>query len=101
MTAALAATDLVLAREQKLHAIDGLAAAAAHELGTPLSTIVLIAKELERELATDGAHTEDVALLMRVRGCSRFLLSLVRRHCALHGSIITGTQCEGADPVLR
>src|SRR5262249_20402573 len=34
MSAALAATDLVLAREQKLHALDGLAAAAAHELGT-------------------------------------------------------------------
>ncbi|MEE8579544.1 MAG: sensor histidine kinase, partial [Hyphomicrobium sp.] len=32
MSAALAATDMVLAREQKLHALDGLAAAAAHEL---------------------------------------------------------------------
>ena len=48
MSAALAATDIVLAREQKLHALDGLAAAAAHELGTPLSTIVLVTKEMER-----------------------------------------------------
>src|SRR5690606_37806542 len=40
MSAALAATDMVLASEQRLHALDGLAAAAAHELGTPLSTIV-------------------------------------------------------------
>ncbi len=39
---ALAATEMVLAREQKLHALDGLAAAAAHELGTPLSTITLV-----------------------------------------------------------
>ena len=31
---ALAATEMVLAREQQLHALDGLAAAAAHELGT-------------------------------------------------------------------
>src|SRR3954454_393087 len=44
---ALAATDLVLAREQHLTQLDGLAAAAAHELGTPLSTIFLIARELE------------------------------------------------------
>src|SRR6476661_2270422 len=44
---ALAATELVLAREQHLSQLDGLAAAAAHELGTPLSTISVIAKELE------------------------------------------------------
>jgi two-component system sensor histidine kinase RegB len=44
---ALAATELVLAREQHLTQLDGLAAAAAHELGTPLSTIFLISRELE------------------------------------------------------
>ncbi|MBN9580957.1 MAG: ActS/PrrB/RegB family redox-sensitive histidine kinase [Afipia sp.] len=44
---ALAATELVLTREQHLTQIDGLAAAAAHELGTPLSTIFLISRELE------------------------------------------------------
>ena len=43
---ALAATELVLAREQHLSQLDGLAAAAAHELGTPLSTITVIATEL-------------------------------------------------------
>lgn len=42
MSAALAATDMVLASEQRLHALDGLAAAAAHELGTPLSTLSVI-----------------------------------------------------------
>ena len=45
---ALAATELVLTREQHLTQLDGLAAAAAHELGTPLSTIFLIARELEK-----------------------------------------------------
>ena len=45
MSAALAATELVLAREQKLHALDGLAAAAAHELGTPLSTIAVVPRK--------------------------------------------------------
>jgi len=60
---ALAATELVLAREQHLSALDGLAAAAAHELGTPLATIALVAKELERELPADSPHSDDVALL--------------------------------------
>jgi two-component system, sensor histidine kinase RegB len=63
MSQALAATELVLAREQKLHALDGLAAAAAHELGTPLSTITLIAKELERTLPPGSPLAEDAALL--------------------------------------
>ena len=56
---ALAATELVLAREQHLTQLDGLAAAAAHELGTPLSTIVLVSRELERTLqdnAQDNAQ---------------------------------------------
>jgi two-component system sensor histidine kinase RegB len=45
---ALAATELVLTREQHLTQLDGLAAAAAHELGTPLATIFLISRELEK-----------------------------------------------------
>lgn len=63
LATALNATELVLAREQHLSALDGLAAAAAHELGTPLATIALVAKELERELPADSAYAEDVALL--------------------------------------
>jgi len=60
---ALAATELVLAREQHLSQLDGLAAAAAHELGTPLSTISVIAKELENAIASDAPHGDDVRLL--------------------------------------
>ena len=60
---ALNATEMVLAREQHLSALDGLAAAAAHELGTPLATIALVARELEREMAGDDRHAEDIALL--------------------------------------
>ena len=52
---ALAATELVLTREQHLSQLDGLAAAAAHELGTPLSTISVIAKELENAIAAGRA----------------------------------------------
>ncbi|MEJ2378084.1 MAG: ActS/PrrB/RegB family redox-sensitive histidine kinase [Pseudolabrys sp.] len=60
---ALAATELVLAREQHLSQLDGLAAAAAHELGTPLSTISVIAKELENAIRADAPHGDDVRLL--------------------------------------
>src|SRR5512138_3122136 len=60
---ALAATELVLAREQHLSQLDGLAAAAAHELGTPLSTITVVAKELQNALGAASPHAEDVKLL--------------------------------------
>src|SRR5215470_17589265 len=61
---ALAATELVLAREQHLTQIDGLAAAAAHELGTPLSTIALVSRELERAL---GGNTDVAADIKTLR----------------------------------
>ncbi len=64
MSAALAATEMVLAREQRLSALDGLAAAAAHELGTPLATIALVAKELKREMPDSSPHSEDIELLI-------------------------------------
>ncbi|MER8641765.1 ActS/PrrB/RegB family redox-sensitive histidine kinase [Mesorhizobium sp. M1252] len=60
---ALAATELVLQREQHLSALDGLAAAAAHELGTPLATIALVSKEMEKALGNDLKYGEDVKLL--------------------------------------
>ena len=60
---ALAATELVLQREQHLSALDGLAAAAAHELGTPLATITLVAREMEKALGNEPKFREDVTLL--------------------------------------
>lgn len=60
---ALSATELILQREQHLSALDGLAAAAAHELGTPLATIALVSKEMERALGADPRFREDVTLL--------------------------------------
>jgi two-component system, sensor histidine kinase RegB len=59
---ALVATELVLAREQHLSQLDGLAAAAAHELGTPLSTISLVSKELELALK-NSEQAEDARIL--------------------------------------
>jgi two-component system sensor histidine kinase RegB len=70
---------MVLAREQQLHALDGLAAAAAHELGTPLSTIAVVAKELARAAPKDGNLAEDIALLQsQAERCREILKKLTR-----------------------
>ncbi len=91
MSAALAATESILAREQKLHALDGLAAAAAHELGTPLSTITVIAKELGRSVPSDSAMAEDFALLQsQAIRCREILQKLTRspnEKDPLHGQL--------------
>ncbi|MBI3505974.1 MAG: ActS/PrrB/RegB family redox-sensitive histidine kinase [Proteobacteria bacterium] len=63
MSDALAAAQAALARENKMNAVGGLAAAAAHELGTPLATIALVAKELARD-APAGPVREDAELLL-------------------------------------
>lgn len=72
---ALAATELVLAREQALSQLDGLAAAAAHELGTPLSTISVIARELERAIEPNSPHADDVKLLQEQSQRCRSILA--------------------------
>ena len=74
---ALSATELVLNREQHLLQLDGLAAAAAHELGTPLGTIALIAKELSKS-APEGSETEEDLALLReqVDRCRCILLKM-------------------------
>ncbi|MFO1131658.1 MAG: ActS/PrrB/RegB family redox-sensitive histidine kinase [Hyphomicrobiales bacterium] len=79
MSAALSATEMVLAREQRLSALDGMAAAAAHELGTPLATIALVAKELKREMPLDE-HAEDIDLLIsQTARCREILARLANR----------------------
>jgi two-component system, sensor histidine kinase RegB len=83
MSAALNATEMVLAREQRLSALDGLAAAAAHELGTPLATIALVAKELKREFPKTSPHTEDIELLIsQTARCREILSTLSNREQA-------------------
>ncbi|MBO6603965.1 sensor histidine kinase RegB [Boseongicola sp. H5] len=63
MSQALMATQMALAREQKLTDLGGVVAAAAHELGTPLATIKLVSTELVEELADRPELLEDVALI--------------------------------------
>jgi two-component system sensor histidine kinase RegB len=74
---ALAATELILAREQHLSQLDGLAAAAAHELGTPLATITLIAKEMARR-PNEPPQADDIALLTGQAGRCREILGKLR-----------------------
>jgi len=79
MSEALNATQLALAREQRLSALDGLAAAAAHELGTPLGTITVVARELANEVPADSAMAEDVDLLVsQTERCREILTRLSR-----------------------
>jgi two-component system, sensor histidine kinase RegB len=76
---ALAATELVLAREQHLSQLDGLAAAAAHELGTPLSTIAVVVREIERAIEPNSPHVEDVKLLReQAQRCREILAKLTQ-----------------------
>lgn len=61
---ALGVTELILQKERYVSALDGLAAAAVHELGTPLSTIHLVAADFYKELGRDERYAEDVSLLL-------------------------------------
>lgn len=73
---ALAATELALSRHEQLNALDGLAAAAAHELGTPLSTILLAAREIRDEVP-EGPVREDIALIIgQAQRCREILVKL-------------------------
>jgi two-component system sensor histidine kinase RegB len=74
---ALAATELVLAREQHLSQLDGLAAAAAHELGTPLATITLVVREIERSLDPKSPHIDDVKLLREAAQRCRAIMAKI------------------------
>ena len=56
--------ELVLAKEHELKIIGVQAAAAAHSLSTPLSTIKLVAKELEKEIGNNKKFAKDLKLLI-------------------------------------
>ena len=125
MSEALAATEAVLAQEQKLAALGGLAAAAAHELGTPLATIQLVAKEMARELEAGTPMGEDAKLLVeQTQRCREILKQLGARgdtgepihdtmllqalleeasepYFGLGSEIVIKTHGEGPEPSLR
>ena len=105
MRSALAATQLVLSREERLAALGGLAAAAAHELGTPLATIQVTAKEMAREFKDGGPLKEDAELLVsQAERCRDILGRLSQRgeegDAVLDQLTIDALLHEAADPFL-
>jgi two-component system sensor histidine kinase RegB len=105
MRSALAATQLVLAREERLTALGGLAAAAAHELGTPLATIQLTAAEMASELKGNAALEDDARLLVtQARRCREILSRLSQRgdegDAMLDRIALDGLVREAAEPFL-
>jgi len=104
MGTALAATQTVLAREQRLSALGALAAAAAHELGTPLATIQLTAKEMQRA-ATDDLLKEDADLIVsQAQRCREILQRLSQTHEAsdqMHDRVGLREAMEEAAAPLR
>ena len=80
MSNALAATQLALAREQRLASVGGLAAAAAHELGSPLSSIAITVRELIRETPPDSPLAAELEILRsESERCRAILAELGRR----------------------
>lgn len=88
---ALAATQAALSREQRLASLGGLAAAVAHELGSPLNTILLVARDLEREVPPGSALRGDVQLLVEESERCRGLLAELA-----HRGVAGGSEGEGA-----
>jgi two-component system, sensor histidine kinase RegB len=88
LAGALTATELVLQREQHISALDGLAAAAAHELGTPLATIALVAKELDLAMDKSNEHKEDIELIRsQAQRCREILQKLSNRSIDSEGHL--------------
>jgi two-component system sensor histidine kinase RegB len=75
MADALAAASAALAHEQRVASLGALAAAAAHELGSPLSTISLAAREMQREVEVDDPLKPDVDLLVEQSERCRAILA--------------------------
>jgi len=76
---ALKALELVLAKEHELESIGLQAAAAVHSLGTPLSTITVIAKELKKEVIKNPKYSKDIDLLLsQTKRCSEILKKISR-----------------------
>jgi two-component system sensor histidine kinase RegB len=76
MALALDVTQAVLSREQRLSALGTLAAAAAHELGTPLATIAIVAKEMAREAKTAEIKEDAELLIAQAQRCREILARL-------------------------
>jgi len=90
MSRALAATQLALEREQRLSHLDGLATAAAHDLGTPLSTIAALTGELQRDLPAGSQAAEDARLLVEQAKRCRDILTRFTREAPARAAAAAG-----------
>ena len=71
---ALKETQLALSDEEKISDLMSLTAAAVHELGTPLSTISVIIKEIVNESHPNEKNYEDILLIQsQIKRCSEIL----------------------------
>lgn len=102
---ALLATQMALAREQKLTDLGGVVAAAAHELGTPLATIKLASAELVDELGDRPELREDAELIrQQADRCRDILLSMGRTgkdDLQLRSAPLSAVIEEAAEPHSR
>ncbi|HOZ26824.1 MAG TPA: ActS/PrrB/RegB family redox-sensitive histidine kinase, partial [Hyphomonadaceae bacterium] len=103
LVSALDAVQAVLAREQQLSALGALAAATAHELGTPLATIHIAAKELGRTVKEGHPAREDVELIIEQSERCRMILKQIsqRRHmtdAAMARATLPGLIEEAVEP---
>ena len=74
---ALAKMEEVMAKEHEMLSLGGQAAAAAHSLGTPLSTIKIITQELLKQLKDNKEIIQDIQLLQsQVERCNQILKRL-------------------------
>ena len=79
-SAALNKLQEVIAKEYELESLGGLAAAAAHSLGTPLATISVVAKELKKEIGDDKEISKDIDLLIsQTKRCSDILKKISKK----------------------
>ena len=70
----------VIAKEYELESLGGQAAAAAHSLGTPLSTITVVAKELRKEISKDSKYSKDLDLLIsQTKRCGEILKQISQK----------------------
>ena len=70
----------VMAKEYQLESLGGLAAAAAHSLGTPLATISVVIKELKNEIGDNSKHSKDLDLLIsQTKRCSDILKQISKK----------------------
>jgi two-component system sensor histidine kinase RegB len=111
MALALDVTQAVLSREQRLSALGALAAAAAHELGTPLATISIVAKEMAREAPTKEVTDDAELLIAQAERCREILRRLtatpdaasdaVHERLSLRQLVAEVTEPHAATPGVR